>query len=52
MSKEIFWMSNLKVFNADFDSIFICWAISLLPFIGEFLYFEIKYKYLYVIAQY
>ena len=33
-SSEVFWVSDLKAFNADFD-VFVCWGLLLLPFCGK-----------------
>ena len=32
---EIFWVTHLKVFNVDFDRVFVCWVLLLLPFVRK-----------------
>ena len=31
MSSEIFWVCDLNVFHADFDNVFACWTLILVP---------------------
>ena len=32
---EIFWVSDLKVFNADFDNVFVCWGLLYYLFVRK-----------------
>lgn len=51
MPKEIFWVSNLKAFNANFNVFLLDTTFIYFLFIGKLLHFEIKYMYLQAIAQ-
>ena len=50
-SNDIIWMSDLKVFNADFD-VFVCWGLLLLPFRGQNYFILKKNRYLQAPRQY